>query len=147
MTGYIICIGNRFVEEDAAGPAVYDRLQLMQPWPENIEIIDGGLMGLNLLPLLERGGRVVFIDAVKGFGRSDEIVVLKQQQILDYGNTSVFDHSSGLAYLLSVLPHVCEGNLPEEIILIGLEGTSPRLIEQAAALSLDLAKNGLKGTD
>jgi hydrogenase maturation protease len=143
MTGYIICIGNRFVEDDAAGPAVYDQLLQMRPWPEDVEIIDGGLMGLNLLPLLERGGRVVFVDAVSGFGRSGEIVLLDQRQILDHEEDSAFDHNAGLAYLLTVLPRVCDGEMPEEIILVGLEGTSSQLVERAAALSLEVAVRGL----
>ena len=33
-----------------------------------------------------------------------------------------FDHGAGLAYLLTVLPKVCDGELPEEIVLVGLEG-------------------------
>ena len=49
---------------------VFDRLQEMQPLPAGIELIEGGLAGLNLLPLLERGGRVVFVDAVSGFYRT-----------------------------------------------------------------------------
>jgi hydrogenase maturation protease len=144
MRGYIICIGNRFVEDDAVGPAVYDRLQQRCPLPEQIEVIDGGLMGLNLLPLLERGGRVVFVDAVSGFGRPEGIVLLDWQQILDDVAVTDFDHSAGLAYLLTVLPRVCDGKMPEEIILVGLEGTSPQLVERAADISLEVAIHGLK---
>jgi hydrogenase maturation protease len=144
MRASIICIGNRFVETDAIGPAVYDRLQRRLPVPEDVEVIDGGLMGLNLLPLLERGGRVVFVDAVSGFGRPEEVVLLDRQQILDDANATEFDHNAGLAYLLAVLPRVCDGKMPEEIILVGLEGTSSQLVEQAAHISLEVAMHGLK---
>lgn len=147
MMGYIICIGNRFVAQDAAGPAVFDRLQQMQTLPEDVELIDGGLMGLNLLPFLERGGRVVFVDAVSGFDQPGEIVVLDWRQILENTHVSAFDHDAGLAYLLTVLPRVCDGEMPREVILVGLEEASPVLIERAAELSLKLAKQGLKGRD
>ncbi len=144
MKRCIICIGNRFVEEDAVGPAVYDLLQQMQPLPEDIEIIDGGLMGLNLLPLLERGGRVVFVDAVSGYGRPGEIILLDHRQILEAQSTTRFDHNAGLGYLLAVLPQVYDGEMPEEILLVGIEGTSPRLVEQAAALSIEVASHGVR---
>jgi hydrogenase maturation protease len=142
----IICIGNRFVPKDTAGPAVFDRLQEMHPLPAGIEIIDGGMAGLNLLPLLEQGGRVVFVDAVDGFSGPGEIVVLDHQEIVRTLDGSHFDHSSGLAYALKVLPQVYDGDLPEEIVLVGLEGAcTPQMIEQAANLSITIAEHGLKG--
>jgi hydrogenase maturation protease len=142
----IICIGNRFVSEDAAGLLVYDRLQAMQPLPAGIRPVEGGLAGLNLLPLLEQGGRVVFVDAVAGFGQPGEIVLLDQQEILGASDAVRFDHGAGLPYVLAVLPGVCEGELPEEIVLLGLEGEcTPSIIEQAARMSLAIAAHGLKG--
>lgn len=145
MKAAIICIGNRFVGEDAAGPAVYDRLQQMSQLPDDIEVIDGGLMGLNLLPLLEREGRVVFVDAVSGYGLPGEIVVLDQRQIVESIGDLSYDHNAGLGYLLAILPQVCEKKMPEEIVLVGIEGTfTKELIAAAATRSLELAINGKK---
>ncbi len=145
MKGSIICIGNRFVVKDAAGLAVFDRLLEMYPLPADIEVTEGGLAGLNLLPLLEQGGRVVFVDAVKGFTDPGELVLLERQEILDTLGTGHFDHGAGLAYVLSVLPKVCEGDLPEEIVLVGLEGEwTTQMIDRAAELSIAIAAHGLK---
>ena len=145
MKGFIICIGNRFVPEDAAGPAVFDKLQEILPLPPGIEIIDGGMAGLNLLPLLEQGGRVVFVDAVKGFSGPGTIVLLDQKEIVRNLDACHFDHSAGLAYVLTVLPRVCDGDMPEEIVLVGLEGEcTPPVIERAAGLSIAIADLGLK---
>jgi hydrogenase maturation protease len=145
MKKIIICIGNRFFANDSVGPAVYDRLQQVQPLPEGIEIIDGGLGGLNLLPLLEQGGRVVFVDAVSGYGPPGQIVLLDRQEIMNTMHECRFDHNAGLAYLLAVLPNVCDGKLPEEIVLVGLEGEyTQQLVERASSLCLDVAANGLR---
>jgi hydrogenase maturation protease len=146
VNGSIICIGNRFIGEDASGLLVYDRLQAVDPLPAGVEVIEGGLAGLNLLPLLERGGRVVFVDAVHGFTGPDQIVVLDGRQIRGAKSSSHYDHGAGLPYLLAVLPAVCEGQPPEEIVLVGLEGrSSPPTVERAARLSLALAAHGMKG--
>lgn len=145
MKGVIICVGNRFVAEDAAGPAVLAFLETLRPLPNTIELVEGGLAGLNLLPLLEQGGRVVFVDAVSGFAQPDEIVLFNHQEIISTLTESHFDHGVGLAYLLSVLPKVCEGDLPEEVVLVGLEGECTKeTIERAAKLSLIIAAHGLK---
>ena len=138
----IICIGNRLVQEDAAGPAVYDKLR---KWalPDNIQVIEGGLVGLDLLPLLEQGGRVVFVDAVSGFTEDGPIVVIDQHNLLQQTEEPTYGHEAGLPYLLAVLPHVCEGTLPEEITLVGLQGLcSDAVIDEAAALSLAIAAEG-----
>lgn len=145
MKGRIICIGNRFVAEDAAGLAVFDELEKMQPLPPQIELIEGGLAGLNLLPLLEQGGRVVFVDSVKGFTQSGEIILLDCRDGVTTDDTGHFDHGAGLAYLLAVLPKVSDGELPKELVLVGLEGQcTGKTIERAARLSLGIATHGLK---
>jgi hydrogenase maturation protease len=146
MNATIICIGNRFIAEDAAGPRVFDHLLAMRPLPAGIELVEGGMAGLNLLPLLEQGGRVVFVDAVRGFTREGEMVLLGHQEILQAPDSLHFDHGAGLPYLLAVLPKVCDGELPEEIVLVGLEGRCNAVaIEKAADMSLAIAAHGLRG--
>ncbi len=145
MKGSIICIGNRFIAEDTAGVQVFDRLQDMVSLPAEVEIIEGGMAGLNLLPLLEQGGRVVFVDAVSGFTQPGEIVVLKTREIVNTLDTTHFDHEAGLAYLLAVLPKVCDGDVPKEIVLVGLEGEcTAEMIDEAARMSITIAAHGLK---
>jgi len=140
----IICIGNRLIPQDAGGLAVLDRLR-QQPLPDDVELVEGGLAGLNLLPLLEDGGRVVFVDSVAGFVEPGRVVILDQETIIACLNNDYYGHDAGLAYLLSVLPGVCEGQLPEEMFLVGLEGecTDP-VIAEAAGLSLAIAMHGFQ---
>ena len=146
MKGIIICIGNRFVEDDAAGCLVFDILRKMLPLPAGIEVIEGGIAGLNLLSFLERGGRVVFVDAVKGFAEDGELILLSEEQIVQSSLSSHYGHDAGLGYLLSVLPRVYDGELPEEIVLLGLEGRCRgETLEKAARLSVDIAVHGLRG--
>lgn len=143
MNRAIVCIGNRLVAEDQAGLLVYDRLRhgLL---PRGVDLVEGGLAGLNLLPLLERGGRVIFVDQVRGFSEGDSIVILRSEEILAAGTAVHFDHQAGLPYLLAVLPQVCEGEMAEEVALVGLEGQcSPATIEKAAALCIAMVEGGV----
>ncbi len=146
MRARIICIGNRFCPEDASGLEVYDCIETLQALPPGIELIEGGLAGLNLLPHLEQGGRVIFVDAVRGFAREGEICILSKEDVLPSPGQCHFGHEAGLPYVLAVLPKVCEGRLPEEIILIGLEGRCEQAtIEKAAQMSVAIAEHGLRG--
>ena len=132
----IICMGNRYSPEDSAGPKVYDRL-LQSALPRDTEVIDGGLAGLDLLRFFDGAECVLFVDSVSGFGRPNDIVVLDAGDVSAYAG-GTYDHSSGLAYLLRVLPQVCDGAVPD-IMLVGIEaGSDDETIDEAATLALSV---------
>ena len=133
----ILCIGNRYVGGDDFGPRVYDTLAGMAR-PTDVEIVDGGLAGLNLLRYLEDGRPVVFVDAVSGFAPLGEITVIDGDLIASLA-TGHFGHEAGLPFLLRVLPAVVD-NPPPRIRLIGCEGgASDDTVLSAARLCLQLA--------
>ncbi len=133
----VICIGNRYLAEDDIGPRVYDCLSRRE-LPANLCVIDGGLMGLDLLRFVEGAHRVVFVDALWEFSAPGRPVILHHRAALAI-RPAAYGHDGGLAYLLRMLPDVCAGELPE----IALVGTAPpadeELIEQLAKLSLGIA--------
>jgi hydrogenase maturation protease len=119
---------------------VYDLL-VSNRLPGDIEVIDGGLAGLNLLRFIHGADRVVFIDAVNGFRPSGGVIVLDAEDASRHADT-IFGHSAGLAYCLRVLPEVHNSKLPE-IFVVGIEGTTdPDKILKAAEMSLKIANQG-----
>jgi hydrogenase maturation protease len=141
----IICVGNRYIFEDAAGPKVYDHLR-QQPLPDDVEVIDGGLAGLDLLRFMEGAERVVLVDGVSGFSQSDageqnagsQIVVLEVADVAAAAG-SRYEHSAGLVYLLRILPEVCEGAVPQTL-LVGIEGQPDEgVVDEAATLAVQIA--------
>ncbi len=137
MAARILCIGNRFVGGDDFGLRVYDTLAGMER-PADVEIVDGGLAGLNLLRYLEDGLQVVFVDAVSGFAPTGEITII-DGDIIARQATGRFGHEAGLPFLLHILPAVVD-NPPPRIRLIGCEGeASDGAVLDAAHLSLQLA--------
>lgn len=145
MTVCIVCVGNRFVAEDALGPRVLDRLRegarLLAREP--LELVDGGLLGLDLLSIVERASHVVFVDALTGAG-TREVVELRgpdwQSAIsATAASPSSWGHDHGLAFLLRALPHVCD--TPPSWELVGAEGLADdALVDAVAARALVLAR-------
>lgn len=125
----IICLGNRFVPGDDAGCRVFD--YLTNTAPDGLEIIDGGLCGLDLLRMVEGKRRVVFVDAVAGMAEPGDIVVMDREQVAAYAGS--YGHGAGLPYLMSLLPEVCAGSLPE-ITLVGVEGIADESAIRALAI-------------
>ena len=137
----IICIGNRYLDLDASGPMVFDYLA-DEKVPEHIEVIDGGLAGLNLLGLVDGARRVVFVDAVSGYG--DDVVVLGPEDLPL--PEKVYDHAAGLPYLIHVLHDVCN-EVPPEIFLVGIEGKpGAYTVARAARLCVEIARDGMSAS-
>jgi len=114
----IVCIGNRYVPADGAGPAVYDRLE-KKNLPPGIDLIDGGIGGLNLLGALDGAETVVFVDATRGLGPPGGV------RVFDAGDIALtadecFGHGAGLPYLLRMIP-VGLAVPPSRVYIVGLE--------------------------
>jgi hydrogenase maturation protease len=133
----IICIGNPYCVADAAGRHVLDYLRT-QDLPSGVEVIDGGLAGLNLLGLVEDSDRVVFVDQVTGYGRDGEIVVLDAAAFCE-GAPEHYGHDGGLAFLLRVLTSTGE-NGGRDATVVGIEGcVGAAGIERAARCAVAAA--------
>jgi hydrogenase maturation protease len=136
----IICVGNRLVPGDDLGPLVHDILAAGD-LPAGVELIDGGLGGLDLLRCLEDEARIILVDQVAGFGVPGEIQEL-DHAALTAGPAPAYGHATGLEYLLHVLPALRDGTLPE-LRLVGLEGpASSTQVQQVSHRCLELAVEG-----
>ncbi len=135
----IVCVGNRYDPRDAAGPAVFDHL-IARGAITGIDVIDGGIAGLDLLRLIDGAERVVFVDTVSGFGEPGEVLTIDPDEIRA-GADATYDHGAGLAYLLHVAPLVCESRLPE-FTVVGIEGDAG---EHAIGEAADCAVAAARG--
>ena len=140
----IICVGNRYRREDAAGPAVHDHLAACGGLPAGVELIDGGLGGLDLLRWVDGAARVVFVDSVSGMATAGAVITASRAEVASLASPHA-DHAAGLPYLLRCLPQVCEGALPE-VTLVGIEGEADdAMVARAAALALRLVSEDRHG--
>ncbi|MBF0438130.1 MAG: hydrogenase maturation protease [Magnetococcales bacterium] len=139
----IICVGNRFFSEDDTGPRVYDHLLGLSDRPEDIGVIDGGLAGLALLPLLEGRQRVVFVDRLEGLAPPGEPVILTGDRVAAMAEG--YGHNAGIPFLLAMLPKVCSSPWPE-CLVVGMSGDADEpMIDQLARFSIEVARNGSNG--
>ncbi|CAA7624665.1 Ni,Fe-hydrogenase maturation factor [Candidatus Terasakiella magnetica] len=133
----IICVGNRHHPDDDLGPRVH-ALLAGSKLPDGVELVDGGLCGLDLLRVVEGAGRAVFVDAVEGFAPPGEVVMLGREDVAALAE-GPWGHDAGLPYLFHLLPQVCDGEMPD-LMLIGagcpagaavVAGIAARALEEA----------------
>jgi hydrogenase maturation protease len=125
----IICIGNRFIQGDDFGPRVYSQLR-ERAFPDFVQVIDGGIMGLNLLRVFDECERLVFVDSLTGGDSTGEVQVFEGAAL--WSDETSYSHTSGLGYLLQADLAIRGHSLPQ-IFLVGVDGqASDTTVAQAA---------------
>ncbi|NPA66526.1 MAG: hypothetical protein GXO11_06555 [Epsilonproteobacteria bacterium] len=88
----ILCIGNRFYYPDDFGIEVYFGLQKRDL--EDIELIEGGVGGMSLLPYFEDDTPLIIVD----FSTMKKKIMTKED--IDAIKLDGFDHANAFLYLL-----------------------------------------------
>lgn len=126
----VLGIGNLVMSDDAVGVIVVQRLQKEYRFADNVEILDGGTLGLDLLPKLENITNLIMIDAVETGKEAGTCVRLCGQELPIALQTKVSPHQMGLKDLLAVSELM--GHSPKEMVLIGVQ---PESIEMDIGLT------------
>lgn len=129
----VLGIGNLVMSDDAVGVLVAQRLQQEYSFPDFVEIVDGGTLGLDLLPRLENITHLIMIDAVETGNKAGTCVRLCGQELPIALETKISPHQMGLKDLLAVSGLM--GHTPKEMVLIGVQ---PGSIEMEIGLTAEV---------
>ncbi len=115
----LIGLGNVLLRDERIGVHVVTTIRGRYCFLPEIEIVDGGTLGLNLLPFFEEFERILIVDAVN-FGREPgHIGILENDEIPAIIFPKISVHHIGLADLLSVAK--LKGAMPSELCLVGMQ--------------------------
>lgn len=126
----VLGIGNLIMSDDGVGVRVVQLLQERYRFPEEVTLLDGGTLGLDLLPRLEGVERLLVVDAVETGGAPGTLLRLSGDDIPLALETKVSPHQMGLKDLLTVAS--LQGFDPAEMVLWGVQ---PESIEMGMELS------------
>lgn len=129
----VLGVGNLVMGDDGVGVRVVQRLQSEYRMPVHVEIMDGGTLGLDILPRLDGVGRLLMVDAVETGHGPGTCVRLAGEEIPLVLENRISPHQMGIRDLLGVARLI--GNLPQEIVLIGVQ---PGNIEMGTELTPDV---------
>ena len=129
-TVLVLGIGNLVMSDDGVGVKVVQKLQREYLFPDFVDIMDGGTLGLDILPRLEGIERLIVVDAVETGDIPGTLVRLVGDEIPLALETKVSPHQMGLKDLLSV--SMLMGHAPREMVLVGVQ---PGSIEMGTELT------------
>lgn len=116
----VLGLGNRLQGDEALGSLVVDQLAASLPaeLAEAVEAIDGGTVGLGLLPYLDDLDGLIIVDAID-HGASPGTIVEIEGLPLHRGAEPLSVHELGAAELLGAL--LVQDRLPPRLLIIGIQ--------------------------
>ncbi len=143
----VLGIGNTLNHDEGVGVEAVGRLEAQLGPRAGVEFVDGGVMGMNLLILVEECSHLLVLDAADAHRPPGALIELTREQIPLYSGIKLSQHQItfqevlGLANIRGKLPghlHLI-GAQPADLSLgIGLspvvEGAMPGLIVKARAV-------------
>ncbi|MDI6849687.1 MAG: HyaD/HybD family hydrogenase maturation endopeptidase [Candidatus Saccharicenans sp.] len=116
----VLGLGNILNRDEGAGVYALRKLEAIMPedWKQRVELIEGGVLGLDLLPYVEKASRLLILDAVEAGGNPGEMVEFKNKEINTFFAGKISWHQLGFQEVLEVAR--VRGKYPEEVLLIGV---------------------------
>ncbi|MFA4918653.1 MAG: HyaD/HybD family hydrogenase maturation endopeptidase [Thermodesulfovibrionales bacterium] len=125
----ILGIGNLILKDEGFGVHVVRQMADI-PLPDNVELMDGGTMGIDLLYYIEGRKKVVVIDVVDAGSPPGTLYRFTDKNIEYHKEMLRSAHEIDFAYILKMAEQL--GTIPDEVVFIGI---TPREIEPGVGLT------------
>jgi hydrogenase maturation protease len=132
----ILGLGNLLCGDDGLGVTVVERLAGAYEAPDGVRILDGGTLGLSLLPYLEDADQVILVDAVRDDAAPGSFVRLTGDDVAPAVAARLSVHQIGVVDLLDGARWL--GRMPRTLVLLGLV---PESIELSLTRSPAVERN------
>jgi len=127
----VLGVGNILFRDEGVGIRVLERLEEKYGFPENVSLVDGGVLGLNLLGVISEADRLIVVDAIRNGGHPGDLYRLAGEEIPKRVFAKNSLHQVDLLEALTL----CQAldRVPETVII----GVEP---EDISTLSIDLSE-------
>ncbi|MEW5801656.1 MAG: HyaD/HybD family hydrogenase maturation endopeptidase [bacterium] len=121
----ILGVGNILLKDEGIGVHTARKLQTMD-LPSDVEILDGGTLGLSLLPYLEGRNRVILIDAIQAEGNPGDIYRFSPEGFAQFaGRTKFSFHQTSFFDVIQMAEHIIHHKPDVMVIAIQPKDISP----------------------
>jgi hydrogenase maturation protease len=114
----VLGLGNVVCTDDGAGIAAIHKLIREYAMPEGVVAVDGGTLGLSLLPLVDSADQVIMVDAINGEGPPGTQVRIEGEEVAPAVYERLSPHQIGVADLLAGASLL--DKYPERVVILGV---------------------------
>ncbi len=126
----VLGIGNILLQDEGFGVRVIEQLQQRYRLPANVQVLDGGTLGLELVGFIMGTNKLIVIDAVDGGGAPGTFYRFAGSETELYFQNKLSLHELGIKDVLATL--VLLAKPVGEVIIMGVE---PATLELGVELS------------
>ena len=130
MAILVLGLGNTIMSDDGFGVRAVESLSSRYRFQGDVRLLDGGTLGLDLLPHLEGVERLLIIDALEMKAAPGTVFRLAGEEVPRAFASKLSVHQMGVQDLLAVAEMM--GHLPKELVVWGVQ---PENIELGTELT------------
>ena len=130
----VLGIGNILMRDEGVGVRVIEAMRNL-PMPANVELLDGGTSGVDLVDEVADRTKVIVIDAVKTDGKPGTVFRFGAADLIRDTEGALSLHEFGLLDTLMTAEHL--GCAPKEVVIFGIQ---PKDVSVGLELSAEVAE-------
>lgn len=114
----VLGLGNILMSDDGVGVRAVQEMDARYDFSEFVSLVDGGTMGLDLLPMIEDCSRLLILDAVTADSPPGTMVRADGEEITSFLSSKISPHQLGVKDLFFCAR--MRGRMPEHAVLLGV---------------------------
>ena len=131
----ILGIGNIILSDEGFGVRVVEYLQKNFDFPDNVALIDGGTLGIELTQFITGTKKLLIIDSIDGDKEPGTIFHLFGEEIKKHFSEKISAHEIGIQDVLTML-ELTGKTIPEVVVI----GAQPFSLEAGVELTPQMQK-------
>ncbi len=134
----VLGVGNVLMRDEAIGVRAVEELGKRYRFPENVELLDGGTSGIELLRYICDQDLLIILDAIRAGYPPGTVLRVEGEDVPAQFRTHISPHQLGISDLLAAA--MISDQMPKSLLLFGIE---PKEVVMGLGLS-DEVKAGME---
>lgn len=130
----VVGVGNIIMQDEGFGVECAKQLEKITAYPDCVQILDGGTLGMDLMPYITGTKKILFIDAINIDAPVGSYHEFTGDDLNAYFKNKLSVHDLGLNDLLAVLK--ITDNPVDEVVVIGVK---PDVVSMGVGLTDKIA--------
>ena len=126
----VLGVGSILMMDEGIGVRAIEELQNRYIFPDNVELLDGGTSGIELISYISGKDYLIIIDAIKGGMAPGTVLKVDGEDVHAKFRTRISPHQIGISDLLASAS--LTGEVPKQLVLYGIE---PKIIQMGIGFS------------
>lgn len=122
MRVVVLGVGNLLLQDEGIGVRAVELLQERYVMPPEVQVVDGGTAGMELLECLEDTDKLIIVDCVRVGQPAATVIRRIDDEVPQFFRTKISPHQLGISDVLAALR--LRDRFPKHLALIGIQPLS-----------------------